>query len=121
LAFTCLRINLEIEIGLREVYALERKSKKMDEIIVNLKQASYTRSLLRRVFDTFVMLRLEDEQQSIRYRRQKQQTLEVVERVQNLTKAAELRAEEVQLSQENQLMKVVSFVKNNRRRGTPVG
>lgn len=88
LAFTCLRINLEIEVGLREVYALERKSKKMDEIIVSLKQASYTRSLLRRVFDIFVMLRLEDEQQSIRYRRQKQQTLEVVERVQNLTKAA---------------------------------
>merc|ERR1719482_209546 len=82
--------------------------------IVDLINEKTTHRRLKECFQVLYEKWHKDESGLRQYKRQRSTTLEVVEHMQNMTKAAELKAEKVQMDQEEMLSRVVSFVKKNR-------
>jgi len=82
--------------------------------VVNLWEDRTEQNLMRICFDEFYKMWAADQSGLRQFKKQKQSTLEVVEHMQNMTKAAELKAEKVQMDQEEMLYRVVNFVKKNR-------
>merc|ERR1719482_54770 len=70
--------------------------------------------VMRKCFHVLLDLKEEDQTGKRAYKVQKQQTLEIVERMQNMTAEARLVAEKARVSQDAVLQRVVNFVKTNR-------
>jgi hypothetical protein len=105
------RVKEEItrELVIKRTQLLDAKERS-----VTLWEQKEREILLRRSFDILHTKWSEDESGLQAYKKQKQNTIDMVEHMNNLTKRAELTAEKVQMDQEEMLHRVIGFVKKNR-------
>lgn len=112
--FRAFELNLRRAQNDKQLEIAEEGLFHTQKVVVSLWEDRSHENLLRNCFEVFYQKWAADQSGLRQFKKQKQSTLEVVEHMQNMTKAAELKAEKVQMNQEEMLHRVVSFVKKNR-------